>query len=140
MAVAAMPPARRKMTKEEFKQLPEGPPYYEYEFGEVIEVARLHPFHNIIVGCLFAFLYNFVQQHQLGLVKFRQYLRVGVEWLWLIEPETLTIEEYRAQNGHYVALARVAAGEVCRPALFPELEINLQTLIGAASEATGGNA
>jgi Uma2 family endonuclease len=193
MAVAAMPTTRRVMTKEEFKQLPEGPPYYEFEYGEVIEVARPHPFHNIIVGCLFAFLYNFVRERNLGLVfqdsevdltpdltyapdilfirqdrvsiyhpdsgeivgvpdlivevissqgarrdrvtKFRAYLAVGVEWLWLIDPEELTIEEYHLQNGHYVALGRIAAGEVFRPALFPELEINLQALVGTSASS-----
>lgn len=34
---------RLRMTKGEFKRLPKGPPYYEYERGEVIEVSRPHP-------------------------------------------------------------------------------------------------
>lgn len=66
--MAAVETAQRAMTKEEFKQLPVGPPYYELEYGEVIEVTRPHPWHNRIVGLLYAFLTRFVEEQQLGLI------------------------------------------------------------------------
>ena len=71
MAVA---PARerqgtfRPMTQAEFKQLPEGPPYYEFEYGRVIEMPRPHPRHNRIVGYLYVFLSRYVEEQGLGLV------------------------------------------------------------------------
>jgi Uma2 family endonuclease len=59
---------RRKMTKEEFKQLPEGPPYYEFEYGEVVEVSRAKPKHNRLMGRLFAVIDAFVSERGLGIV------------------------------------------------------------------------
>jgi len=56
------------LTIDEFKELPEGPPYYEYEHGEVIEMPRPHPWHNHIVIRLTSFLVDFVTQHRRGLV------------------------------------------------------------------------
>jgi Uma2 family endonuclease len=71
MAVA---PARewqepfRPLTQAEFKQLPEGPPYYEFEHGKVIEMPRPHPRHNRIVLLLGSFLTRYVEENGLGLV------------------------------------------------------------------------
>lgn len=65
---AVAEPVPRTLSKGEFKQLPEGPPYYEFEFGEAIEMLKPHPWHNRIVGLLFAFLTRFVEQSELGLV------------------------------------------------------------------------
>lgn len=176
------------MTKEEFKQLPEGPPYYEYERGEVVEVARPHPWHNLVVGVLYYLLLMFVRHQDLGLVfmdsevdlptdliyasditfirkenahiynpqtgeivgvpdlvvevlspthqdrdrvkKFAEYEQAKVPWLWLIDPFTLAIEEYRHTSEHYLRTASVLKGQVFRPKLFPDLEINLLTLVG----------
>lgn len=56
------------MTREEFKQLPEGPPYYEFEYGEIIEMARAKPKHNRLMGRLFALLDAFVSSHHYGMV------------------------------------------------------------------------
>jgi Uma2 family endonuclease len=180
--------ARRKMTKQEFKQLPEGPPYYEFEYGEVVEVSRAKPKHNRLMGRLFAVIDTFITEHGLGIAfqdsevdltpdltyapditfirqqrasiydeendeivgvpdlvveiysthrsrdrvkKFNEYLKVGVEWYWLIDPVELTIEEYHLSNGRYVCAASVAAGEVFRPGLFEGLEIDLQTMMSA---------
>lgn len=66
--MAVVETTQRTVTKEEFKQLPEGPPYYEFEYGEVIEVSRPHPDHNDIVGILFAFLHGYVRQQGSGRV------------------------------------------------------------------------
>lgn len=59
---------RLKMSKEEFKKLPEGPPYYEFERGKVVEVPRPHPWHNRVVGILYHLLLSFVERQKLGLV------------------------------------------------------------------------
>lgn len=56
------------MSKEEFKQLPEGPPYYEFEHGEVIEMARPHPWHNTIIFDMASFLKRYVSSKGLGVV------------------------------------------------------------------------
>jgi Uma2 family endonuclease len=63
--------------------------------------------------------------------KFNEYLKVGVEWYWLIDAVELSIEEYHLMNGHYVCTASIAAGEVFRPGLFEGLEIDLQTMMSA---------
>src|SRR5262245_35454121 len=58
----------QRMTLEEFRALPEGPPYYEYEKGELILVASPTPEHQDIVGELSHALRQFVRQQQLGRV------------------------------------------------------------------------
>ena len=58
----------QSMTLEEFRALPEGPPYYEYEQGELILVASPTPEHQDIVGELSHVLRQFVRQQQLGRV------------------------------------------------------------------------
>ena len=64
MATTAM----RRMTLEDFRALPEGPPDYEYEEGELILVASPTPEHQDIVGELSHLLRQFVRQQQLGRV------------------------------------------------------------------------
>ena len=54
------------MAKAEFKQLPEGPPYYEYEYGQVIEMPRPHPWHNRVLHRLIGPIDAFVTQHGIG--------------------------------------------------------------------------
>jgi Uma2 family endonuclease len=56
------------MTLEEFRALPEGPPYYEYEGGALILVASYTAEHQDIVGVLSHVLRQFVRQYQLGRV------------------------------------------------------------------------
>jgi Uma2 family endonuclease len=58
----------QRITLEEFRTLPEGPPYYEYEEGEMILVASPTPEHQDVVGVLWDVLWQFVRQHQLGRV------------------------------------------------------------------------
>ncbi|HEX9868818.1 MAG TPA: Uma2 family endonuclease, partial [Candidatus Tectomicrobia bacterium] len=60
--------AVQRMTLEDLRALPEGPPYYEYEEGELILVASPTPEHQDIVGELSHLLRQFVRQHQLGRV------------------------------------------------------------------------
>jgi Uma2 family endonuclease len=62
--------------------------------------------------------------------KFSEYYRAGVPWVWFIDPDALTIEEFRWTQDGYLLVQAVKAGETFRPKLFPELEINLKTLLG----------
>jgi Uma2 family endonuclease len=67
--------------------------------------------------------------------KFNAYREAGVPWYWLIDSQSLAIEEYRLMSEGYLAVARVAAGERFRPQLFPELDIDLAELVGEAVSA-----
>jgi Uma2 family endonuclease len=177
----------QRMTFEEFQALPEGPPYYEYEEGELILVASPTPEHQDIVSELSHVLRQFVRQRQMGRVvmevdvylpdgrgyipdlaylsterihllnptdrkihgapdlvvevtssapardrvhKFRVYYGNGVPWYWIVDSNTLAIEEYQATPQGYLRTASVAQGEEFRPQLFPDLTINLETLLG----------
>jgi Uma2 family endonuclease len=64
MAIASV----QRRTIEDFRALPEGPPYYEYEEGELILVASPTPEHQDIIGILWSTIWHFVRQHQLGRV------------------------------------------------------------------------
>ena len=65
--------------------------------------------------------------------KFVGYAQNGVPWYWIIDQESLTIEEYHATPDGYLRTASIASGEEFRPQLFPELTINLAVLVGAGS-------
>ena len=176
-----------RMTKEEFLRLPEGPPDYEFEDGEVIPLARPHEKHQDILAALMEILRPHIRTHRLGRVrveidvdltdtkayvpdivyvsaehldrlgvdgrvhgapdlaveissrstvsrdrirKFEVYAQAGVSWYWLVDQDTLAIEEYHLQPEGYVRTSSVDAGEVFRPGLFPGLEINLKELVG----------
>lgn len=58
----------KRLTLEEFRAMPEGPPYYEYEEGELILVASPTPEHQDVVGVLWHVVWQYVRQHQLGRV------------------------------------------------------------------------
>lgn len=63
--------------------------------------------------------------------KLNTYAEAGVAWYWLIDPEALTVLEFRlGEHGHYAVNARVERGQVFRPGLFPGLEIDLCRLLG----------
>jgi Uma2 family endonuclease len=62
--------------------------------------------------------------------KFRVYYDNGVPWYWIIDSNTLAIEEYHATSQGYLRTASVAAGEEFRPQLFSGLAINLVGLLG----------
>ena len=184
MAVIAPP---RRMSLEEFRSLPEGPPYVEREpNGEVTEVASEKRRHNQIVGLVYGLIYTFARTQKLGTVvmtvdvffpsgrvtipdlcfvgrdqpellgedgkvhgvprmvaevisedgrtrdrveKFDAYREEGVEWYWLLDAETLDIEEYHLENGRYVSISRRAAGQGFTPALFPGCVIDLALLV-----------
>jgi Uma2 family endonuclease len=177
----------QRMTLKEFRALPEGPPNFEFEEGEVIPVPSPTPAHQETVLRLGNFLWEFVRQKNLGRLmmgvdvflpddrcfipdltylstdrlnlvnpedqkihgvptlvvevtsseperdrihKLQIYYENGVPWYWIIDSETLAIEEYQATAGGYVRKGSVAAKEEFRPQLFPGLVINLAALLG----------
>ena len=61
--------------------------------------------------------------------KFNNYLAVGVPWYWLIDAESLVVEEYHAAGSHYVRTRAAEAGQAFRPEAFPGLEIDVQALL-----------
>lgn len=62
--------------------------------------------------------------------KMRAYFQAGVSWVWLIDQETLTIEEFHWTEEGYLLTQTVGSGEVFRPRLFPDWELNLKALLG----------
>src|SRR5918996_5351682 len=177
----------QRMTLEEYRALPEGPPFYEFEEGELIMVASPTPEHQDLLLELAHALRQFVRQQQLGRVfmevdvylpdgrgyipdlaflstdhlrllsatdrkihgspdlvvevtssvperdrvhKFRVYYDNGVPWYWIIDSNTLAIEEYQATPQGYLRTASIAPGEDFSPQLFPGLTLNLTALLG----------
>lgn len=70
MATRAATPTiiERRWTAAEFRRLPEGPPYYELDDGELIEMARPRGKHQEIVGNLFTVLNDYLRRERLGKV------------------------------------------------------------------------
>jgi Uma2 family endonuclease len=64
----AMTTGTSRLTLENYRALPEGPPFYEFDGGELIMVASRTPEHQDIVGVLGHALRQFVRQQQLGRV------------------------------------------------------------------------
>ena len=183
-----MATAGTRMTLEEFRALPEGPPNFEFEEGEVIPVPSPTTRHQDIVVELAGLLKQFLRQNKLGRViagvdvylpddrcfipdltylsterlnlispedekihgvpslvvevtssepdrdrihKFQIYYDNGVPWYWIVDSDTLTIEEYQATAEGYLRKASIAAKEAFRPQLFPGLVINLSALLGS---------
>ncbi len=177
----------RTMTQAEFRQLPEGPPDFEFEYGVLIPMPRPHSRHQDIVTALARVIPVYVARNGLGrcwveidveltteltyvpdlvflatehlarhheedgklhgvpdlaveivsrhnpgrdrVTKFNNYLAVGVPWYWLIDAESLVVEEYHAEAGHYVRTSAAEAGQLFRPELFPGLELDMQGLL-----------
>lgn len=53
----------RRYTLEEYLALPEGPPYYELDEGELVPVKSTHAFHGLWMGRLFAYLDTWTRHH-----------------------------------------------------------------------------
>ena len=66
--------------------------------------------------------------------KKRIYHAYGVQWYWVVDMERQVIEEYRWTPEGYLLTQVVLPDETFRPKLFPELEINLRTLMGLEEE------
>lgn len=70
--------------------------------------------------------------------KFVVYHSNGVDWYWIVDQDTLEIEEYTAAEKGYVLNSRTGRGETFRPALFPGMEINLAEGLGIESTSLEG--
>jgi len=187
-------PCRIPMSREQFLQLPEGPPYYDYVNGEAIEVNRPSVRHQYLLIRLASQLIEYVESRQLGLVagdsnlelpngniyapdilylsrqnltaydptrgyvrgapdlvveilspstaeydrtqKMSDYAACGVSWVWLIDQETLLVEEYQWTPEGYLRRQAVDARTPFRPHLFPDLTLELAQLTPSAESAT----
>ena len=58
--------SRLRMAKEEFLRLPEGPPDYEFEDGEVIPLARPHSQHQAVSLEIASVLHPYIKKNRLG--------------------------------------------------------------------------
>ncbi|MEW5766248.1 MAG: Uma2 family endonuclease [bacterium] len=65
-ATISSPQLKPKVSLEEFRNLPEGPPDYEFEEGEVIPLARPHGRHQLLLIRLGAALDGYVTQRKAG--------------------------------------------------------------------------
>jgi len=192
--IAALPLEKRKFTLAEFEQIPIGPPYFEYDEGEIVELASPTFNHQDILGELNAETRFHLRKHRTGRVfievdvylpdgkvfvpdmgflstqnldmlwesdgkihgapdlvveitsqdanrdrvrKFRVYHANGIQWYWIVDQETLEIEEYGWTEAGYKLRGRTGAREVFRPEVFPEMEINLAANLGVLEEGAG---
>jgi Uma2 family endonuclease len=185
--MSVQPQVRRiPMSREQFLQLPEGPPFYDYVNGEAIEVNRPSVRHQYILIRLASQLMNYVESRQQGLVvgdcnlelpngniyapdilylsqqnlnaydrvqgyvrgvpdlvveilspstadydrtqKMGDYAACGVPWVWLVDQETLVIEEYQWTPEGYLRRQAVDAQTPFRPHLFPDLILQMAHL------------
>lgn len=62
--------------------------------------------------------------------KLTQYREARVPWVWIVEQESLTIEENQWTAEGYVLVGGAKAGQPFRPHLFPDLEIDLKAMTG----------
>jgi Uma2 family endonuclease len=180
------------LTLEEFRALPEGPPFYEFEDGELIPMTSPTKKHQDVLGAFVEALRPFLRTHGLGELcieldvylpdghvyipdlsfvsrerqtlidpsdqkihgipdlvveitstvpqrdrvrKFDVYYKNGVPWYWIVDSQTLAIEEYQATPQGYLRTASVDAGQEFHPRLFPGLAINLAALLAVESDA-----
>ena len=66
--MATLEIGRPQLTLEAFQRIPEGPPYYEFEDGELVLMSSPTMEHQNIMGLLFACLYAFLRKNRLGRV------------------------------------------------------------------------
>ncbi|MCL6532017.1 MAG: Uma2 family endonuclease [Armatimonadetes bacterium] len=175
------------MSREQFLQLPEGPPFYDYVNGEAIEVNKPTVKHQYLLIRLASLLMNYVESRQLGLVvgdcnlelpngniyapdilylskanlqaydqargyvrgvpdliveilspstaeydrtqKMSDYAACQVPWVWLVDQDTLVIEEYQWTPEGYLRRQAVNAQTPFTPHLFPELTLQMAQLV-----------
>jgi len=63
-----LPTTHRRMTAEEYFQLPEGPPYFQLIDGELFMSPSPNFFHQEIVGNIFFLIREYLRRHPLGKV------------------------------------------------------------------------
>ncbi|MCS7038355.1 MAG: Uma2 family endonuclease [Anaerolineae bacterium] len=61
--------------------------------------------------------------------KLEAYQQAGVPWYWLVDQDDLTVEELELTPRGYLLAQVVAPGQLFRPALFPELSLDLAAMV-----------
>jgi len=186
MAIAAGP-RRIPMTQEQFDELPEGPPFFDYINGEAVELNRPSVRHQDIVVCVSYAIRQYVKSNDTGLVaadvdvrlpsgdtvgpditflakdrshlydeqkgdilgspnlvvevlspstaiydrieKLALYERAQVLWVWLIDQDSLSVEEFQWTSDGYLRINALPGGQIFAPKAFPDLHLNLAELI-----------
>lgn len=190
---ATLTQKRIRMSRQQFEQLPEGPPYYDYIQGEAIEVNRPTGEHQQIVVWAAHRLWEYVRQRQLGNIwsgisvdlptgdlvdpdivylatenlhlysrgyiqgvpdlvgevlspssasydrveKLDAYRRAGVPWVWMIDPETLVVEEYQWTPEGYLLVATTPPTRSFEPKRFVGLKLELGATFSKPIRQTG---
>jgi len=62
--------------------------------------------------------------------KFAEYFRAGVPWVWFVDQEALTVEEFKWTVDGYLLTQVVKSGETFKPKALPDFELNLKALLG----------
>ena len=65
---SVLPTTHRRMTAEEYFQLPEGPPYFQLIDGELFMSPSPNFFHQEVVGNLFAAMREYIRRDRIGKV------------------------------------------------------------------------
>lgn len=68
--------------------------------------------------------------------KMKGYFEARVEWVWLIDSDDLTIEEFKWTPEGYLQTAAVIFGEVFESKAFSGLKLNLAELLGKTETQT----
>jgi Uma2 family endonuclease len=63
-----LPTTHRRMTAEEYYQLPEGPPYFQLIDGELFMSPSPNFFHQEIIGNIFAAIHRYLRKNRIGKV------------------------------------------------------------------------
>ena len=63
------------------------------------------------------------------LTKLDAYLKSGIPWYWIVDTTGPGIEEYSATDDGYLRTATVESSDIFQPGIFPDLNIELATLI-----------
>ncbi|MFA0785121.1 Uma2 family endonuclease [Fervidibacter sacchari] len=69
--------------------------------------------------------------------KMQGYFEAGVEWVWLIDSEDLTAEEFHRTEEGYLRTTTAGPNEVFEPKALPGLKINLSELLGKPAKKSG---
>ncbi len=67
--------------------------------------------------------------------KMKGYFEAGVEWVWLIDSDDLTVEEFKRTPEGYLLVTAASLGEVFEPKAFSGLKLKLAALLGRTENA-----
>ncbi|MCC6038510.1 MAG: Uma2 family endonuclease [Armatimonadetes bacterium] len=69
--------------------------------------------------------------------KMEGYFEAGVEWVWLIDSEDLTAEEFHRTEEGYLRTAAAGPNDAFEPKALPGLKINLPELLSKPAKKSG---